>query len=228
MTLHQTATPPARPALSGQASPRSDVEPIPAPTTRRNVKALTETLGALRVGDLVTAVHRTERYGTFRITGTLATSLALDGLVLAGEPLTTGAAGKPVPGLIEITRLELPEASTIISVPDATAPRPEITDADRALVALRYAFHRRSVGKVDPADVHHGEPVLAHLMVSAWGRFLVEGHAVALGRKTMLVGGWVIGHDQSPGARLLSLARLDPAVIDAHIAPATAQVESDD
>jgi hypothetical protein len=68
--------------------------------TRRDVKALTDDLASLGVGDIVSITFRTERYGTYRVSGIAMESGVYDALVVAGEPLGVGS--RPSTSVVDI------------------------------------------------------------------------------------------------------------------------------
>lgn len=75
-------------------------------------------------------------------------------------------------------------------------------------------------GDVQPVDVAHGEVVSALFEAEPYGQFVITGHAVALGDRSMMLGGWLLNAGGEPGRAVRLIDRLDSSASDAAPPPA--------
>ncbi|MCX4095310.1 hypothetical protein [Nocardia sp. alder85J] len=181
--------------MSEVVPPHGGIEDL-ALGSRRDVRGMAALLGELAPGTHITAVFRADLYGHYRVAGTITRSDALDTLVLAGRPLTTGATGvKPADTLVMLERLASP--------PQADPP-----------------MHVQDT----VAAVGHGDLIAAHFDRRPYGCFTVTGFAVAAPPPARFaLGGWLLTRgDGSVTAGIRAVTLLSPAA--EHGAPVPAPI----
>lgn len=225
--------------------------PVLTAPKRRDVKALTSALADVNVRDRVSVVLRDDRYGLHQVTGTVTTSVAYDGPVLAG--VAVGANGKPHPALVALTVLDTQVPAETIATPPLDAvvdgdwpghasPATDLIDLhDYASLVGDWPGGQTAATHTAPAapepgtpvaadQVVHGDLVVATFECRPWGVFTITGHAVALGQNAVMVGGWLLNTDHGmttyPGARVTGVRLLDADASDG-TPPPVAEVVTD-
>lgn len=171
---------------------------LPTVPKRRDVKTLRAELERIQPGDIVEAVFREERYGTYRVTGTVHASSGDKALLLGGVPLDSAGNRKPPTNLYTLSVLD-----------------------EEPLV------HASQGTQAPTASVVHGDVVNARFFAEAYGAFHVTGSAVAKLRadgdpRRVMVGPWILSHqsDSSKARRVSDI--VDPTVSYLHTIEADA------
>lgn len=177
------------------ASVAFHAQTVPAAGGRRQLASLRHTLAGLRPGQVVEAVFRDRRYGTFSILGTVTPTFFVAGLSLLRETATgtsdddadpdrTCRVRQPAGNLFAVTVI----ANGLI---DDTTPGP-----------ARLQPHKQ------------GDLVQARIRQHPYGLFQLIGNCVALHREGMLwAGTWLLSVDGAVQPRLEQLVVVPPVTI---------------
>lgn len=127
------------------------------PPARRDVKAMTTTLGQLKSGDQVRAVLMLDKYGVVIVEGQACWSNTVKNFLLGGLPIESGL--KPDKSLLAISMDQAPATMTASNAPTANFGDYE-------------SLHELA------QSIGHGDVVRATFEQKPYGQFIVTGTAV--------------------------------------------------
>jgi len=152
---------------------------MPNVPSRRNVKVLTDAIGALESGTGVSAMFLTKRYGAFTINGTAFISASVKTLTVGGRSIEQNL--KPHKSLQALRTLEPSDGDT----------------ADDASGAAQ---------DLGAPAVAHGDLISVLFVDPAYGQFTVTGVGVASTvSDVVLVGGWFVTRAGTTAPRVVSV-----------------------
>ena len=162
---------------------------MPNVPSRRNVKVLTDAIGALESGTGVSAMFLTKRYGAFTIDGTAFISASVKTLTVGGRSIEQNL--KPHKSLQALTTTSEAGSSEPVDgeqAPDTTGAELPAADSGGGPV------------------VQHGDLISARFADPAYGQFTVTGVGVASTvSDVVLVGGWFVSRAGTTAPRVVSV-----------------------